>query len=84
MKKLILSFLVLFSTSSAFAVDMQTCSFKENPEATAQLQVIVNASLTGKFDRKFLKVCLETAATCEEAFDIIVVLGRGISANASN
>lgn len=82
MKNLILSCLISLASSSAFAVDMNNCSFKSNPAAVSQLEVIVNASLSGKFDRKFLKACLETAATCEEAFDIIIVLGHGITAKA--
>ena len=65
--------------AEVFDLLFHNCSFKDQPEVTAQLQVIVNASLTGKFDRKFLKVCLETAATCEEAFEIIAILGHGIT-----
>lgn len=83
MKKLILSALITLSTTSALAVDMDTCSFKSNPAAVSGLEVIVNASLTGKFDRKFLKACLETATTCEEAFDIIIILGHGITGKAN-
>ncbi len=80
MKSLILSTLIALISTPALAVDMNACSFKSNPAAVSQLEVIVNASLTGKFDRKFLKACLETATTCEEAFDIIIVLGHGITA----
>lgn len=79
MWKLAIAALFFLSSSAAFAINMDNCSFKDQPEVTAQLQVIVNASLTGKFDRKFLKVCLETAATCEEAFEIIAILGHGIT-----
>lgn len=83
-KSILASLLSLAVALPALAVDMDTCSFKSNPQAVKQLEVIVNASLTGKFDRKFLKSCLETAETCEEAFGIIIVLGNGITASAAN
>ena len=83
MKKLILSTLITFSATSALAVDMNTCSFKNNPKVVSQLEVIMNASLSGKFDRKFLKACFDAANSCEEAFEMIVIIGHGITATAN-